>query len=200
MFFKIDRPLRFFEDIDPRRDSKKVRFKAHILSTITMKYSILVTISTLAFLLSGCGPQKPDGFPKLYPISIKVLQEGKPLDNASVSLRLVDESMVWSIGGKTDDKGVAVLWTHGKYQGAPEGKFKVSINKTFNEGEKEMLEAADRNDFAAAAKIPVKSYSFVKTEYNSLETTPVVIDITPKSRMIDVDAGPEVKTELPYMR
>ncbi len=160
----------------------------------------LLFLFVLALLLPGCGPDVPDGFPKLYPVSIKVLQEGKPLDDAAVLLRIADGSMTWSVGGKTDTKGLAVLWTHGKYKGAPVGKFKVVLQKVFNEGEKEMNEAVDRGDYATANKIQVKSFSYVRDEYTSVATTPVEVDISRKSRVIEVDAGPAVRIQKEYMR
>ena len=154
-----------------------------------------------AAIMSGCGDaERPEGFPKLYPVSLKVTQESTPLAKASVSLKTSDGSMVWSTGGVTDEKGFVVLWTHGKFRGAPEGKFKVLITKIVNEGEEEMLAAANREDYAAAAKIPVNSYSCVKEEYESFEKTPLEIEITKKSRVIDIDAGPTVKIKREYMR
>jgi len=152
-------------------------------------------------LLSGCGGDKrPPGFPKLYPVSLKVMQEGQPLSEAAVSLSISDRSMTWSIGGVTDEQGIVVLWTHGKFRGAPAGMFKVAVNKLYNEGEKEMIEAGNREDFATAAKIQVNSFSYVKEEYNSVDTTPIEIEITSKSKMIDIDAGPAVKIKRAYMR
>ena len=152
-------------------------------------------------LLSGCsGDKRPAGFPKLYPVSLKVMQEGTPLADASVSLRISDDSMTWSIGGRADEQGIVVLWTHGKFRGAPAGKFKVAVEKVFNEGEKEMIEAADRGDIAAANKIQVNSYAFVKDEYTAVKTTPIEIEITKKSKVIDIDAGPAVKIKRPYLR
>ena len=155
----------------------------------------------LGFVLPGCGgDERPPGFPKLYPVSLQVLQEGAPLADAAVSLRISDNSMTWSIGGRTDEQGIAVLWTHGRFRGAPEGAFKVSLEKVVNEGEDEMLEALNREDLAAAARIRVESNSFVKEEYNSFGTTPIEIEITPRSRMIEIDAGPAVKIRREYLR
>ena len=152
-------------------------------------------------LMPGCGDsERPAGFPKLYPVSLKVTQEGTPLAKALVSLKMSDGSMVWSTGGVTNEQGIVVLWTHGKFRGAPEGKFKVIITKIINEGEEEMLAAADREDYMAAAKIPVNSYSCVKDEYESFEKTPLEIEITKKSRKIDIDAGTAVKIKREYMR
>ena len=164
-------------------------------------FTVCGVLFAFALPLSGCGGDaKPPGFPKLYPVSLQVMQEGVPLTKASVSLKIADNSMTWSIGGVTDEQGIAVLWTHGKFRGAPVGTFKVTVNKLFNEGEEEMNLAMNQGDEAAAAKIQVKSYSFVNEEYNLFATTPVEIEITTKSKVIDVDAGPAVKIQREYMR
>jgi len=168
---------------------------------LTQFSAVCCLLFTCALLLSGCGGSNtPPGFPKLYPVSLKVIQEGQPLAGASVNLRISDNSMTWSIGGRTDERGVAVLWTHGKFCGVPAGTFKVAVEKVVNEGENEMLLALDRGDSAAAAKIQVSSYSFVKNEYTSVETTPIEIEITKKSRIIDIDAGSAIKIKRNYMR
>jgi hypothetical protein len=163
--------------------------------------------SLLALTLCGCGgDQRPPGFPKLYPVSIKVIQEGSPLADASVSLRISDASMTWSIGGRTDERGIAILSTHGRFRGAPEGKFKVTVEKIINEGEAEMLaamsgvDAADERAYAAARRgHQVNSFSYVNEEYNSFNTTPIEIEINRKSREIEIDAGPAVKIRREYM-
>lgn len=161
---------------------------------------VISVLCTFILPMIGCGPKLPDGFPRLYPVTLKVAQEGTPLADAVIALRASDNSMAWACGGTTDAQGMVVLWTHGKYEGAPAGKFKVMVSKFVNEGEKEMLEAADKGDFATANKIPVNSFTFVKPEYEEFEKTPIEIEITNKSRMIEVDAGPAVKEKRPYMR
>ena len=162
---------------------------------------LLSAVCCLPSLFLGCGGDvRPPGFPKLYPVSLKVMQEGQPLADAAVSLRIADGSMTWSIGGRTNEQGVAELWTHGKFRGAPEGTFKVAVNKVVNEGEDEMNEAANRGDMAAASRIQVNSYSFVKEEYSSVSTTPIEVEITRQSRVIDVDAGAAVKLRREYLR
>jgi hypothetical protein len=85
------------------------------------------------FLTSGCdrSPQKPPGLPDLIAdTQITVIQEGKPLEGASVTLVPQEVSLArWSIKGKTDANGVAKLATYGKFSGCPAGKFKVVVVK-----------------------------------------------------------------------
>jgi len=151
-------------------------------------------------LSSGCGgDQRPDGLPPLFPVSLTVLQEGNPLPDAMIIVRCAEESMTWTIGGRTNDRGVVDLFTHGRFRGAPEGTFKVMVSKIVNEGEEEFLAALERGD-PAAATMPVNSFSHVEAEFGAFETTPIEIEITRRSRAIEIDAGPVVRINRPYMR
>jgi len=152
----------------------------------------LCLVSSLV-LFSGCGQRLPDGMPKLYPVTISVIQEGNPLADCSVSLRYADPSLgTWAIGGRTDDSGNAKLFTNG-YPGAPEGTFKVVLVKHDNVGLTERGEAEGRNDFEAARRITVRVWSCVEEKYNSLETTPLEVVVAPSTRTLSVDAGPAVE-------
>lgn len=154
----------------------------------------------LVLFVSGCAERRPPGFPTLYPVTLHVTQEGEPLADASVSLRWIDNSMTWSIGGTTDEKGNVRLATHGKFEGAPLGKFKVVVFKTVSIGEKEYEEASNRGDLKAAEKIDVQVFSHVENRYNSPDTTPIEIEITKKDRLIEVDAGKAVKIKQVFMK
>lgn len=153
------------------------------------------------FCLAGCsGEPRPAGFPKLYPVTLKVSQEGTPLEGAFVQLQSNDPAMTWTTSGTTDANGAAVLWTYGKYKGAPAGTFKVTVMKDINEGEKEYTDALDRQDVAAAAKVKVRSFSYVEELYTSFSKTPIEIEITKSTRSLDIDAGKAVKIEKEYMK
>jgi len=167
-----------------------------------MRYSVLGLFVTTWICLAGCsGESRPEGMPKLYPsVRIKVVQEGTPLEDAYVSLRPEDKSLTWGIGGKTDAQGIAQLWTHGKYKGAYAGTFKVVVTKTVNEGEKEYIAALDRHDTKAAEAVKVQSFSFVEDKFGLENQTPLTIEISSSSNVIEVDAGPVVKIEKPYLK
>lgn len=164
------------------------------------KYHSITIVASCLLLVAGCSQRVPDGFPKIYPVALHVMQEGKPLERASILLRSADQSSEWAIGGVTDDSGNTTLWTHGKYRGAPAGKFKVVVSKVVNEGEQEYLDALDRQDTATARKIDVKSFSLVEDQYDSEETTPLEIEITPKTRTLEIDAGLPVRIPRKYLK
>jgi len=167
-----------------------------------MKFYILGLFIPIVVCLVGCpGEKRPDGMPPLYPAAcVKVVQDGKPLEDAYVSLRPDDKGMKWGIGGKTDTQGVAQLWTHGKYKGAPAGTFKVVVTKEVKEGEKEYVDALTRNDQKAADAIKVQQFSFVEDKFTVERLTPLTLEITSSSKTLEVDVSPAVKNEKPYMK
>ena len=78
----------------------------------------------------GCGGKKlPAGFPKLYPCTISINQEGVPLAGAVVKLHIQGNPLEWTVSGQTDDAGKAVIYTHGIHAGVPAGDFKVTVDK-----------------------------------------------------------------------
>lgn len=157
-----------------------------------------ITIFT-AVVLCGCADKtKPAGFPKLYPVSIKVIQDGQPLADAQVQLDSSD--IPWMAAGTTDAAGTAVLWTYGKHEGAPAGHFTVTVTKTVNEGEEEYIAAKNRFDEAAAARAVVKSFTYVDQKFSSSETTPLTVDIDKKTKLLEVDVSPAVKIQQPHMK
>ncbi len=51
------------------------------------RLALLCLLLLSAPLMTGCtGQQKPKDLPELYPVKITVIQDGKPLADASVSL------------------------------------------------------------------------------------------------------------------
>ncbi|MDR1268456.1 MAG: hypothetical protein LBK82_02920 [Planctomycetaceae bacterium] len=96
-------------------------------------------IIVLIIGLSGCSYAPPD-FPKTKPCSVTVLRDSKPVADVFVTLTPIETGGMWTVSGKTDVNGVAVLRTfQGTYvvQGAPERTFKVTLEKqSVVEGEK----------------------------------------------------------------
>ena len=164
---------------------------------MSIKPLVSFCLVLLLALLVGCTKKPmPDGMPTLYRVSISVTQEGKPLADATVSLRYADSSAgTWAVGGRTGAEGTANLFTNG-YRGAPVGAFKVLLFKQENEGLKEYSESANFED---AQRIKVKIWSCLKEEYNDPEKTPLEVEITSSTKTLKVDAGPAVKIEQPFV-
>ena len=156
------------------------------------KILILLSLVTLA----GCTAQRvPDGMPKLVPVTLTLTQEGVPLSDAVVTLTDPSGGIPFMVGGTTDAGGNVVLYTHGKYKGAPLGKFKVRVVKTVSDQPPSDLPPApeiDSPEFEAyRQKIgklpPLKTYMLVEKRYTQPDTTPLEIDITgPLTTTLDV--------------
>lgn len=171
------------------------------MKTTLYTRAIFGCLGLLVCLAIGCKSEKrPDGLPPLYPLTLVVKQEGQPLADATVQLIDAGASGNWSTGGKTDSTGTVQVTTYGKFQGAPLGKYKVTVSKTINEGEEEYIAAMNRNDAAAAAKVTVNSYVCVQPKYMTSAQTPIEIEVTKSTKTLDIDAGPAVKTKQPYLK
>ena len=152
----------------------------------TMKKSILI----LCFVaLVGCAKSNvPDGLPKLVPVTLTLMQEGAPLSEAVVSL---EGDTPFSVGGVTDAKGSVILYTSGKYKGAPPGKFKVRVMKTESDPTPSAPKPGDPEFRAymedARNRSAAKTYTLVEKQYTQIDTTPLELDITgPLTQTLDV--------------
>jgi hypothetical protein len=153
-----------------------------------MKKTLLLLFIVTLF---GCSRQStPDGLPKLVSVTLTVTQDGAPLTGAVVSLIDPSGGAGFSVGGTTDAAGKVAVYTHGKYKGAPLGKFKVRVTKT----ESDPIPSAPKTgtpEYAAYAremsKNPPKRYTLIEKQYTRPETTPLELDITgPMTQSLDV--------------
>lgn len=111
-----------------------------------LRSGALLLLAAVAF--TGCGEPKPEGLPTLYPATIKVVQDGKPLEGATVTFVPEDASLTrWPIGGDTDAEGVVKLNTFHKYAGAPAGKYKVTVNKSVTTGDPKPVHPGENATF-----------------------------------------------------
>ena len=159
-----------------------------------------ITLSFAFFLTTGCGgPARPAGMPKLYPASITVIQDGEPLAGALVLLSSEDPELVrWGPTGITDEQGVVVLRTDGKYNGAPLGTFKVVVEKRDRDPHPHPEWASlppenpnyRRYDIMEMAR---KNYDLVELHYGSIVDTPLTVEITAKRKNYTVDVGKSVR-------
>ncbi|MDR2441223.1 MAG: hypothetical protein LBE12_17820 [Planctomycetaceae bacterium] len=168
---------------------------------------IIVYIFIIFISILGCSFQQlPDDLPTLYPCKIMVIQDGQPLIGASVILHLTDPNTEnrgksWIPMGLTDEKGVAVIKTNARYDGAPLGKYKILVNKTEHETSK--LEPAPPEDSPDYARWLEKSrteklneFGLVETIYSDAQKTPHDIEITPNSNQKNIDVGKAVRNKI----
>lgn len=137
----------------------------------------------LAFLVcSGCNrDNRPADLPKLYPVILDITVDGQPLDNALVVLHAENEAIAkWTVGSVTDAAGKAIIVTHGQFQGAPEGKFKVCVRKVEMEGAEAMRQESQSGLVGGLTPAPSqmpKMVEYVDSLFGDPKTTILEIEI-----------------------
>jgi len=145
--------------------------------------SICFLAASLA-LLAGCsGPLKPDGFPDTFPTVITITQEGEPLAKATVKLVPADGARDWMTSAMTDESGQAVIFTYGRFAGAPKGVFKVVVTKTESDVSRYNPPDDTTDEHAMAIynrnvmNERLNDYTLVEAVYDSPDTTPLELEI-----------------------
>ena len=134
----------------------------------------------------GCGRPKPDGLPKLFPCSVKVIQDDAPLADATVTFYGADD-FKWAVSGATDANGVAKMHTHGTYPGVPEGQYSVTITKNVVEKPE-----VDPNASASLTISGGQAYDLVDAQFMTKDSTPLTITVSGKTSE-EFDVGAAVK-------
>ena len=135
-----------------------------------LSFRLSFVLSLIILLcLSGCGgASRPADLPKLYPASITVTQEGKPLAGAMVMLYSTADNFKWSVAGITNSSDTAELKTHGQFPGALLGEYKVTVNKTERPEENEVFDDNEEGQRKRAAAAAAKRQN-VAIFYNLVE-------------------------------
>jgi hypothetical protein len=172
---------------------------------MTNNVSFICAAACGLLLLTGCGGSSspnPAGFPATVSCVLTITQEGSPLSGAMVTLTPSDGAKDWLFSGTTDESGKAKIFTYGRAEGAPKGKYKVVITKGETDPSK-FTPPADENDTAAwtryeqnAMNEKLNSYTLVERIYTDAATTPLELEITGKTAQT-FDAGKKVREVLP---
>jgi len=154
-------------------------------------------VFTLATCVSCAKVQKPDGMPDLYPCSITLTQGGAPLEGALIHCQSDDPKLIrWAVTGQTDAKGVAKIFTMGKYEGAPAGTFAVVVVKEETEGGAESAAVDIGETSTVDPSTPV--FSLVSLEFTTKETTPLRMTVEANgANKYDFDCGEKTRVERP---
>ena len=171
-----------------------------------MGFVRLSLVFCLALTLSatcGCKQQKlPPGMPPLYPIHITVMQDGKPLPDAIVSIAPTQGDSKWGAVATTDKTGVAkVFYTAGQYEGVVAGKYKATVRKVEKEREKIDIppepkdpqeKYAWRMKYIENQPAP-KEYELVDQKFMDFRTTPLEFEVQAAKKgndfTLDVEKG-----------
>jgi hypothetical protein len=152
---------------------------------------------SVVWLVSGCGGGEalPPGTPKLYPATITVMQDGKPLAGAQVICLNVDPSNGWTPGGLTDANGIVTLRTLGRYKGAPQGTYDVSVSKI--EYPDIELPSEDSPEYKRLVKERDNKTFIVVDPKFSIGKTPHRVEISPSNLKHEIDVSPAVRIKAP---
>lgn len=158
-----------------------------------VRCAILISLLAVVFLTTGCQKEdsRPDGMPELHRVSVTILQNGEPLANASIRLIPKEGTSPWSSGGSTDERGVAVLRTHGKFEGVPAGSYKMTVTK-IEMPEPQSTEVSPLD----TPNADESSFDLVAPEYTYPNQTPLELEVTPGVNEYEpFDLGPAVRIE-----
>ena len=170
-----------------------ILFRLSHLTTIENMQNIRLNLSLVfvvfSFSFSGCGGEpRPKDLPDLFPVSVTVEQEGKPVPGAVVTLNHVDGDAKWSAACETGSDGIAKnFFTNGKYKGVALGKYQVCVRK-LERGEMEKVdlppEPTDpyerylwRQKYEESQKRP-ESYDLIEAKYFDPRLSPLEIEVT----------------------
>ena len=95
------------------------------------KYAVLllVLLSSLCLVAACKKPGYPEGFPKIHPIQLKVVENGTPVAGVRVKVHYSDQQLSkWGTGGFTGSDGIVKPSTRG-FSGAPEGEGVFLVEK-----------------------------------------------------------------------
>lgn len=92
------------------------------------KITLIVSLLTLVVGFAGCQEKLPDGFPKVYPITVSVVDGSTPLPDVQVAF--IGSGSGTAVGGTTGANGTATIQTtQGAFvaEGIPAGEYTVTV-------------------------------------------------------------------------
>lgn len=146
----------------------------------------------------GCS-NVPSDVPKLSPVFVTVTQDGNALKGADVALHAENDTTRWIVGGVSNARGIAEIYTHGKYKGAPIGQYKVTVSKL--EVDSPPPPSADSPDYEKQYqrylreldRNPPPMYDLVDLNFGKSDKTPLTLDIKRGKNTHSLDVGKPVR-------
>ena len=90
---------------------------------------ILSFYASSRYVVSLFEPSFPADYPSLTNCTIRILQDGRPLEGAYVTLYPHNKSLRVACGGTSDRNGMARMMTNGFLKGVPDAEFHVTVSK-----------------------------------------------------------------------
>ncbi|QDT62921.1 hypothetical protein [Calycomorphotria hydatis] len=136
-----------------------------------MKTNALGFFSLVTLLLMGCqGETAVDNRKPVYPTTVKVLLDGEPLAQATVSLR--SQTGGPAAAGITDENGAAKLTTYEQGDGAVAGEHQVIVQKYEEQQVPENYNPDTDPPLPAPVMLTPAKYAGFSTSGLTLEVTP----------------------------
>ncbi|MDO5580915.1 MAG: hypothetical protein Q4G69_07250 [Planctomycetia bacterium] len=161
-----------------------------------MNNRIVLILLLITFIPAGvsCSKTKlPDGMPQLYPCTVKIIQEGKPLAEAEILLKSADPNLErWAITGRTDANGTARIVTMGKYSGAPLGDYTVLLSKN-----ETIYDQPPKEVHGEMVYGPSTSYFLISPDQGNEDKSPHKLTIESKTNQYEFDCGKKVRIKCP---
>ena len=154
-------------------------------------YIPMVLVVVLLVTSIACNKKKkPVDLPPLYIVKLTVIQDGNPLEGATVSLIADGVNVRFTTAGVTDKNGVASIKTDAEWPGVPAGKYKICIKKLVLPPEDPAdasLSFEERKAKAGARSDQTKSV--VDSKFLRPRTTPLSIEVTEQGVTETMDVG-----------
>ena len=153
-----------------------------------IKNFYLFPVLLVILVCSGCsGENRPEGLPALYPVTLTILLDDKPIEGALVFLHSEDPAIKkWTVGSYTNAEGKAIVMTHGQFQGAPAGKFKVCVSKQEVPGGPPPGEGGNSIGSTVVETGFQPPVHHVAPVFGKRETTPLEIEVLPNRKMLEL--------------
>ncbi len=133
--------------------------------------------------------QYPEDLPKLYPLELTFLQEGKPLSEATVTLLPEPPAGKWVAGGMTDASGKIHLKTQGAYPGVVLGNHRIVVSKVELD-----MSSVKMTEYGPSSR--PDSYHLVDPSYSDPGTTSLSIQVEKNTKSAKFDLGGAVRVKI----
>ena len=157
---------------------------------------LLILFGIAAVFTASCS-KVPEGMPKTYPCTIKVIKDSAPVDGANIVLYPENPLADLISSGVTDASGnakIVSLYKNYQGKGVPEGSYKMTITKLpFVEHTKtphEIASMSPGDQIAYEKEFLAKRDALPKIVPDALtnvEDTPLKVDVTSSGSVLEVN-------------
>ncbi|MGI5831479.1 MAG: hypothetical protein ACOX6D_02965 [Thermoguttaceae bacterium] len=147
--------------------------------------SCVILLLCFCFVSACRRSDYPEGFPKIYPIQLVVVEDGSPIEGVQVVVNYTDQSLrKWRTSGFSGADGVVNLSTRG-FDGAPEGESVLLVEK-----KDPPIKQTEDGQFVAG-----NTENQLDPRFSDPETSPFSVKITKKQKgKTVIDLGRETVT------